>query len=114
MASKMLGRTPCPECSFQAAHVKQSDKCVYRYCPECGAQHHAKTERQRADLMGKTRMLDGGAPPTDATPTPTGDGAAVVALAAHSAPPTPSPTDATATATAAEPTPTPARRRLFG
>ena len=70
MASVMIGRTACPECGFDAAHVKKSEKCTYRYCPECGAQHHAKTPRQVADLLGKTRLLDAPAGPTP-TPTPT-------------------------------------------
>lgn len=64
MASTMVGRTACPECGFASAHVKRSEKCLYRYCPECGSQHHARTERQQADLMAKTR-------PVEAAPTPT-------------------------------------------
>lgn len=67
MASKIIGRATCPECGFESAHVKQSDKCVYRYCPECQSQHHARTERQRSDLMAKTRMLP---TPTEPSPTP--------------------------------------------
>lgn len=79
MASRMIGRTACPECGFVAAHVKESEKCLYRYCPECGSQHHARTERQRADLTAKTRPVDGGAMPTPTpaaspTPTPTASG----------------------------------------
>jgi hypothetical protein len=80
MASRMIGRTACPECGFAAAHVKESEKCLYRYCPECGSQHHARTERQRADLTAKTRTLEGSATPTPtpaaiptATPTATGE-----------------------------------------
>jgi Zn-finger nucleic acid-binding protein len=72
MASTMVGRTACPECGFESAHVKRSEKCLYRYCPECGAQHHARTERQQADLMAKTRPV--GTPPAPSpspTPTPT-------------------------------------------
>lgn len=65
MASQIIGRSACPECGFSAAHVKKSDKCHYRYCPECGAQHHARTERQVADLLKKTRL-------SEPTPTPTG------------------------------------------
>ena len=59
MASRMIGRAACPECGFSGAHVKESEKCLYRWCPECGSQHYAKTERQRADLTAKTRPLDG-------------------------------------------------------
>lgn len=58
MGSKIIGRTQCPECDFEAAHVKESDRCVFRYCPECGAQYHARTERQRANLLKRTRLND--------------------------------------------------------
>lgn len=105
MASKMIGRADCPECGFKAAHVKQSEKCTYRYCPECGAQHHAKTERQVADLLKKTRLID----PTP-TPTPTeSPGAAPIADA------TPTPTQPTPTQASPNPTPpdAPKRRGLF-
>lgn len=71
MASTMVGRTACPECGFESAHVKRSDKCLYRYCPECGAQHHARTERQQADLMAKTRQVGTPPTPTGSAPTPT-------------------------------------------
>lgn len=97
MANPIIGRTVCPECGFHGAHVRESEKCRYRYCPECGAAYHAKTERQRADLTAKMRPLD--ALPTP-TPTPTGE----VPPAATPAPePTPTPT----------PTPTARRHRLF-
>lgn len=69
MASTMVGRTACPECGFASAHVKRSEKCLYRYCPECGSQHHARTERQQADLMAKTRPVESAPAPS---PTPTG------------------------------------------
>lgn len=77
MASRMIGRAACPECGFAAAHIKESDKCIYRYCPECGSQHHARSERQRADLLDKTRKLEPTPSPTlteqpTATPSPTG------------------------------------------
>lgn len=52
----MVGRTKCPECDFESAHVKRSEKCLYRFCPECGSQHYAKSKRQEADLMSKTRQ----------------------------------------------------------
>lgn len=96
MASVMLGRSKCPECGFESAHVKQSEKCIYRYCPECGAQHHAKTPTQQQHLMAKTRLIE---PPTgtqpSATPTPT---------------PTPTAEQPTATPTPTA-TPAPAKRR---
>jgi len=76
MASKMVGRTTCPECGFGAAHVKQSEKCLYRYCPECGSQHYARSGKQRADLLAKTRTetvagAPKGAPATGSGPTDT-------------------------------------------
>lgn len=106
MASKIIGRAPCPECGFQAAHVKESEKCIYRYCPECGSQHHAKTERQRSDLLAKTRKEGEGAAPTQPTPTPTPSGDAAPAPAS-AAQPTPTTTGSEATPTA------PKRRGLF-
>lgn len=101
MASQMIGRADCPECGFKGAHVKQSDKCVYRYCPECSAQHHARTERQRGDLLKKTRLIE-----PSPSPTPTGKEAAPEVA---TAPPTPSPSLPTPSP---EPTP-PKRRGLF-
>lgn len=76
MGAPIIGRTNCPECGFAGAHVKKSERCTFRYCPECGAQHHAKTPRQVADLLAKTRLAADPAPPTPTpTPTPTdGDG----------------------------------------
>lgn len=71
MASHIVGRTDCPECGFKAAHVKQSEKCLYRYCPECGATYHAKGLRQAADLQAKTRPEAGApAPKPAASPKP--------------------------------------------
>lgn len=60
VASVIIGRAACPECGFAAAHVKKSDKCHYRYCPECGSQYYAKSQRQVDELLKKTR-LDGAA-----------------------------------------------------
>ncbi len=57
MASKMLGRAPCPECSFAHAHVKiNTDKetaKAYRHCPECGAQYFPRNQRQADALTAK-------------------------------------------------------------
>lgn len=58
MASTLIGRTKCPECGFGSAHVKKSDKCTYRYCPECASQYYARTDRQVELLMAKTRSTD--------------------------------------------------------
>lgn len=95
MASPIIGRTHCPECSFEAAHVKQSEKCLYRYCPGCGAMYHA-TGQARADaLRAKMRPVD-----TLDPPTPRGK---------VEPPPTPTPTPVPSPS----PTPTPKRRGLF-
>jgi ssDNA-binding Zn-finger/Zn-ribbon topoisomerase 1 len=80
VASVILGRTACPECGFTSAHVKQSEKCLYRHCPECGSTYHTKGDKQRADLMAKTRA-EGDAPATSSTPKP------APASAAPAAPP---------------------------
>lgn len=109
----MIGRTSCPECGFASAHVKQSAKCLYRYCPDCGSQYHARTERQRQLLSEKTRALP--------TPTPT-DGEGNISVTRHeNSSPTrtePTPTEATPTPTPSEDAPaqaapTPTRRGLF-
>lgn len=84
MGAPIIGRTDCPECDFKAAHVKQSEKCVFRYCPECGAQYHARTQRQRADLIRKTRT-EGAAP----APAPDAKPAAPAAPAPTTKPPAP-------------------------
>ena len=109
MASRMIGRTACPECGFSAAHVKQSEKCVYRYCPECQSQHHARTERQRADLLAKTRPVEHASP----TPTPTEAPAPEPSPTATPTAATPTPTEPSPTATAPTPPATPKRRGLF-
>jgi len=101
MASVLIGRTKCPECGFASAHVKKSERCHYRYCPECGSQHHARTERQVKDLLEKTRQ-EGAAPapaPEPAPPTPRE--------------PTPTPTPKPAPTPAPTPAPAPVRRGLF-
>lgn len=126
MGSPIIGRTACPECGFGAAHVKESPKCIYRYCPECGSMHHAKTERQKKDLTAKMRPEGGqvATPTPTPTPTPTGPGDEAQAAAPPTGTPTPTPAKPTPTpkpgkATPATPThaPTPAakpaRRGLF-
>lgn len=98
MASPIIGRTDCPECGFTAAHVKRSDKCTYRYCPECNATYHAKTARQVADLMAKTRP-EKGAPPAEPAPPkaapvvvePAATPAPIKAAPANKPPPKPAP-----------------------
>ncbi|MBB1073634.1 hypothetical protein HUU62_04325 [Rhodoferax sp. 4810] len=90
MASVLLGRAACPECGFAAAHVKRSEKCHYRYCPECGSQHYAKSQRQIDDLLSKMRPESGG-PVPDKSATPTGTGSATPPPAAPPAVPVPPP-----------------------
>lgn len=116
MASKIIGRTKCPECDFEKAHVKQSEKCVYRYCPECGSQFHARTERQREALVKRMTPLGAGeGAPTDGSPTvgsstPTDKATAPAAAPAVAPAPAPVPTGGSPTPTA---TAKPARRGLF-
>lgn len=115
MASVLIGRTDCPECNFKSAHVKQSEKCVYRYCPECSSQHHARTPRQREDLAKKTRLIEPITPQATPTPTPTEKKPASAAPAALPTG-TPTPTQATETvAVDVEPgtATAPKRRGLF-
>jgi hypothetical protein len=100
MASRLIGRAPCPECGFKSAHVKQSEKCLYRHCPDCGAQYMATGEARAAALMAKTTVTATGPSPS----------ASADALPADKAP--------AATHTAPEPAPAPApapkRSALFG
>lgn len=72
MASKLLGRIDCPWCGFKGAHVKESEKCLYVFCPECRINGpHFKTEQQRAALLGKMRPEGAPVAPPSPTPTPT-------------------------------------------
>jgi len=78
MASKILGRTPCPiGCGHSAAHVKiKTDKATeaypYVHCRGCGAQLHTKNEEQARHLLAITRAeaLDTPAPPPATLPEP--------------------------------------------
>lgn len=108
MASKLIGRTTCPECGFGSAHVKQSDKCTYRYCPECNSQHYARTDRQRELLLAKTRLVD--APP----PTTGSDGTGSASLVPVPVEPVPvAPVTPTVAAPPPAPPVPPKRRGLF-
>lgn len=110
----MIGRAPCPECGFSAAHVKQSEKCLYRYCPECGAQYNTRGERQRADLMGKTRPIDAaGAPGEKPAPAVTPAGASAPASTATPTPSTGEGAPASDTGPSASAKAQPKRRGLF-
>jgi ssDNA-binding Zn-finger/Zn-ribbon topoisomerase 1 len=64
MASKIIGGKACPECGFGAAHIKQSEKCTYRYCPECGATYYAKGEAATARLVSGMRPEQGAQTPS--------------------------------------------------
>lgn len=96
--STIIGRTVCPECGFESAHVKQSEKCIFRFCPKtglddepgCGAMYHATTPRQKRELLAKTRLTT----PTQASPSPSPTPREAVPV------PTPTPTQPS-------PTPTP-------
>lgn len=116
MASSIVGRTKCPECGFESAHVKKSEKCLYRYCPDCGSQHMARSKRQVDDLMAKTRPIDA---PATASATVASASASTTSAPSASAEASP-PTAPVAVAPVAAPTPAPAppaptkRRGLFG
>lgn len=99
MGAPIIGRTACPECGFGGAHVKKSDKCTFRYCPECGSQHHARTPRQVSDLLAKMRA---DAPTPSAAPAPT----------AAPTPSEPTASEPTATPAPATASPTPTRKRV--
>lgn len=109
MASRMIGRAPCPECGFSAAHVKQSEKCLYRYCPDCQAQYNTRNERQRTDLMAKTRPIDGAAPAGE----PVAPAATVPASTATATPSTGEGAPASDTGPSASAKAQPKRRGLF-
>ena len=77
MASKMLGRTACPECGFPHAHVKQKEgegTRAYRYCPDCGSQYYARSDAQHQALVSKlvhpVVPVGPGAEPTAPAPAP--------------------------------------------
>lgn len=75
MGSKIIGRAQCPECGFKAAHIKQSEKCVYRYCPECHSQTFARTDRQAEQMRkGMTPVAPEAAAAATATAPATGTG----------------------------------------
>jgi len=101
MGSRIIGRATCPECGFGAAHIKESEKCVYRYCPACGINGpHARTQQQRDNLTRGMRPVEGAAPTPSPTPAP--EPAPVPSL--------PTPTEGSGTPTPL-PAPAPAKRR---
>jgi predicted nucleic acid-binding Zn-ribbon protein len=114
MAAQIVGRTHCPECGFESAHVKRSDKTLYRYCPECGSQYMATGARREALLMEKTRPLAvAGAPAAPAAPAPAApDPSATGGSASDAVPPAPPPP----APEAVPPAPAPRRKAmgLFG
>jgi hypothetical protein len=85
MGSPIIGRLTCPECGFASAHLKQSERCLFRYCPECGSQFHARTERQKTELRAKARELTP-VPPEKPAPPATHSPAATEATPATPAP----------------------------
>ena len=79
MASKILGRTACPCCPHEAAHVKlKTDKAEgqtaypYVHCKGCGIQMHTRTQEQAEHLLRKTRAekLDLPTPLPEPEPAP--------------------------------------------
>lgn len=103
MPSRIIGRAECPECGFESAHVKESEKCLYRYCPECGINGpHARTDRQRRNMLANTRLIE---PSAEPNPSPTAPKAEPKA--------SPSPTEPTPTGSATTTEPPKKRRGLF-
>ena len=100
MASKppspIIGRAPCPECGFKAAHVKRSDKgTLYRFCPEfdCKAQYIPRGPKAEARLMDAMRPTEPSAsasvkPVTEPSPVAVDPIAAIVDAGEPAAPPT--------------------------
>lgn len=71
MASKLIGRHECPWCGFAAAHVKQSERCVYTFCPECGIQTHFRAHQEPLirDRMRQEKGAEPAAPaPAEVAP----------------------------------------------
>lgn len=69
MASKIIGRTKCTECEFEAAHVKiKTDPpegktpLPYRHCPECGAQFFPRSQAQADKITARMRPEGQGSP----------------------------------------------------
>jgi hypothetical protein len=62
-SSKIIGRAACPWCEFDAAHVRESAKCLYLYCPDCGTSTHFRTPRQRDLLQRHGIRAEGEAKP---------------------------------------------------
>lgn len=83
MASIIIGRARCPECGFEHAHIKRSDKCTYRYCPGCGINGpHARTKQQIDNMTRDMRPVEDA---RKAAPTTTGEAGSTPA--AEPAPP---------------------------
>lgn len=77
MASKLLGRTRCPLCDDDKAHVKiKTDKAEgstaypYIHCRECNWQGHTKGQHQAELLLKKTRPENIPAPEKAPEPIP--------------------------------------------
>ncbi|HYC45370.1 MAG TPA: hypothetical protein VED01_07760 [Burkholderiales bacterium] len=81
MASSIIGRTSCPECDFESAHVKiktdataGKEPLPYRYCPGCGAAYHPRSKAAAQALLKKTRLEQQAAPAAAArAPAPATD-----------------------------------------
>jgi hypothetical protein len=110
MASAIIGRFVCM-CGFRSAHVKQSEKCLFHFCPSCGMNGpHARTEAQKEIMRKGMRPEEVPTP----TPTPTPSGEKPASAPAQAVLPTPTGTQPTDTvAVEAATTTAPKRRGLF-
>lgn len=94
MASKILGRVPCPVgCGHNAAAVKlktdkEAGKAAYPYvhCAGCGVQMHTRSEDQARHLLAMTRAEKGAEAPPKAESAPPGADPAPVDNPAPQAP----------------------------
>lgn len=62
---KIIGRTACKFCGFDAAHVKRGDdgKRAYVHCPDCGLLTQARSGHQEALLLQGMRDATAAPPP---------------------------------------------------
>jgi len=72
MPSTIIGRTRCHLCGFTAAHVRESEKCLQTFCPDCKTQVIYRTQRQRelfAPLLRADKLAGVDTPQPPALPT---------------------------------------------
>lgn len=69
--AKIIGRTVCPDCGFEGAHIKASDgKQPYRHCPDCGLMTQARNGAQAKLLLAKARPVGPVDSGPNSSPTP--------------------------------------------